>query len=65
MKIKLLKMHEHEGRVFAVGSVLTMDDAAASWLIEQGVAEQYTGASPQRATSSEPRKRTVRSCCGW
>lgn len=65
MKIRLLKTHSHNDDLFPAGSLLSIDDEQAKWLIEQGVAEQFTGSLPQRATQPEPRKRTVRSCCGW
>jgi len=39
MNIELLKPHTHAGVSFAPGDLLVLDEAAARWLIDAGVAK--------------------------
>lgn len=63
--IRLLKAHEHAGRMLASGSTLAVDDVTAAWLIEQGVAEQIPAGTALQAAPAAARERRVRTCCGW
>lgn len=38
-KIKLLKPHEHAGREYPTGAILSIPADAADWLIANGAAE--------------------------
>lgn len=43
MNIELLKPHTHAGVSFAPGDPLDVDEAAARWLIDAGVAKATDG----------------------
>jgi hypothetical protein len=43
MNIELLKPHTHAGVSFAPGDLLVLDEAAARWLIDAGVAKATDG----------------------
>ena len=43
MNIQLLKPHTHAGVSFAPGALLVLDEAAARWLIDAGVAKATDG----------------------
>lgn len=49
-KITLTQPHEHAGRDYPPGAVLTLDDDQADWLISLGRAEDATlKADPEKA----------------
>ena len=43
MKIELLKPHTHAGTLYQPGQSLALDDAAARWLVDAGVARIVAG----------------------
>jgi hypothetical protein len=53
MHIELIEPHTHAGRFHAPGEILDLDEAAAQWLIERGVARL---ADPQPKTQIKTNK---------
>ncbi len=51
MHIELLKPHTHGGARFAPGDLLDLDEPAARWLIEAGVAKATDALNTQRGKS--------------
>ncbi|MGO1072564.1 DUF7210 family protein [Lysobacter sp. CA199] len=45
MKVKLLKVHNHEGRDCAIGETIEVPDVIAHWLVEQEVIAPIAAAS--------------------
>lgn len=54
MQIELIKPHTHAGRICQPGEVLDLDEAAARWLIDIGVArplDRQGKPTPKQPTS--------------
>lgn len=53
MHIELLKPHTHAGVLYAPGDRLDLDEAAARWLIDLGVARLAESAVPTTKTKGD------------
>lgn len=59
--VLLLKKHKHNGILYEVGTVLSMSDKPADWLVEQNIA-RYSDSI--RIQNRQPAPRVRRGCCG-
>jgi hypothetical protein len=60
-RIKLLKTHTHANEVHFAGSVIEVDEATATWLIERGVgkfAVKVDDTAPQAPAKTKPQRKT-------
>lgn len=59
--VVLLKKHKHNGILYDVGTVLTMNERIADWVIAQGIARQSDSLRLQNRPAPQ---RIKRGCCG-